>query len=176
MKLTIIQPSHYRSKSERSPCKIKKRRLIGLTLPYLAALTPPGWEVSLVDEQLAEIDFNAPVDLVAVTAWTINSLRAYEIADAFRQRGVPVIMGGPHTYFYPDESAATATRSASARGRRYGPRCSTTSPTDASRISIARLILEDLGNLPMPRYDLLDLSKYGFIKTYSVQASRGMSF
>ena len=31
--------------------------------------------------------------------------------------------------------------------------------------------LQDLGNLPMPRYDLLDLSRYGLIKTYSVQAS-----
>ena len=45
------------------------------------------------------------VDLVAITTWTINSFRAYEIADHFRERGIPVIMGGPHTYFYAEEAA-----------------------------------------------------------------------
>ena len=71
--------------------------MVGLTLPYLAALTPREWEVTLIDEQLMDVDFKAPVDLVAITAWTINSFRAYEIADRYRERGVPVIMGGPHT-------------------------------------------------------------------------------
>ncbi len=33
--------------------------------------------------------------------------------------------------------------------------------------------IEDLSGLPMPRYDLLDLSRYGIVKTYSVQSSRG---
>ena len=101
MRLSIIQPSHYRSKTDRSLLKIRKRRLIGLTLPYLAALTPRDWDVRLIDEQLEDVDFDAPVDLAAVTTWTINSFRAYEIADTFRRRGVSVIMGGPHTYFVP---------------------------------------------------------------------------
>lgn len=79
--------------------------MVGLTLPYLAALTPREWDVPLVDEHLMDIDFKAPVDLVAITSWTINSFRAYEIADQYREQGVPVIMGGPYTYFYSDEAA-----------------------------------------------------------------------
>ena len=37
--------------------------------------------------------FDAPADLVALTTWTINSLRAYDVAKRFRERGAPVIMG-----------------------------------------------------------------------------------
>jgi radical SAM superfamily enzyme YgiQ (UPF0313 family) len=76
-----------------------------LDITYLAALTPRECEVTLIGEQLMDIDFKAPVDLVAITSWTINSFRAYEIADQYREQGVPVIMGGPHTYFYADDAA-----------------------------------------------------------------------
>lgn len=104
MKLMIIQPTYYQHASARSLYKTRRRWLVGLTLPYLAALTPPDWEVELIDEQVEEIDFAAPVDLVAITTWTINSFRAYEISRQFRQRGIPVIMGGPHTFFHAEEA------------------------------------------------------------------------
>ena len=176
MKLSIIQPSHYRSRSDRSPCRMRKRQLIGLTLPYLAALTPPGWEITLIDEQLTGLDFGAPVDLVAITTWTINSFRAYEIGDTFRRRGVPVIMGGPHTYFYPEESAAHCDAVGVGEGETIWPAML----EDFLHGRLKKLYraphLQDLSNLPMPRYDLLDLSRYGFVKTYSVQASRGCPF
>jgi len=176
MKLSIIQPSHYRSRSDRSLLKIRKRRLIGLTLPYLAALTPRDWEVSLVDEQLSVLDFDSPVDLVAITTWTINSLRAYDIADNFRRRGIPVIMGGPHTYSYPEESAEHCDAVGIGEGELIWP----TMLDDFTRGHLRKLYRapqpQDLANLPMPRYDLLDLSKYGLIKTYSVQTSRGCPF
>jgi hypothetical protein len=59
LKLFIIQPSHYRSRSNLTLLKVKKRTLVGLTLRYLAALTPRDWEVTLIDEQLSEIDFGS---------------------------------------------------------------------------------------------------------------------
>jgi radical SAM superfamily enzyme YgiQ (UPF0313 family) len=176
LKLFIIQPSHYRSRLERSPFKIKKRRLIGLTLPYLAALTPSGWEITLVDEQLTDIDFDARVDLVAITTWTINSLRAYEIGDAFRRRGVPVIMGGPHTYFYPDESAEHCDAVGIGEGEVIWPSMLHDFANGRLKRSYRASHVEDLGGLPMPRYDLLDLSRFALVKTYSVQASRGCPF
>ena len=104
-RLFIIQPSHYRTRSSLTIHQTRKRILVPLTLPYLAALTPKEWNVDLIDEQMRNVEFQAPVDLVAITTWTINSFRAYEIADRFRERGVPVIMGGPHTYFYAEEAA-----------------------------------------------------------------------
>src|SRR5512138_2146380 len=106
MRLQIIQPTHYRSPANRSLHKTRERSVVNLTLPYLAALAPKEWEISLVDEQLSDIDFNAPVDVVAITTWTMNSLRAYDIADRFRERGVTVLMGGPHTSFYAEEASS----------------------------------------------------------------------
>jgi radical SAM superfamily enzyme YgiQ (UPF0313 family) len=175
-RLLIIQPSHYRSKSDLTPHKTKRRNLVGLTLPYLAALTPPDWDVGLVDEQLMDIDFNAPADLIAISAWTINSFRAYEIGDAFRKRGIPVIMGGPHTYFYGEESAEHC----DAVGIGEAETIWRVMLEDAASLRLKKFYraeqLQDLAGLPMPRHNLLDLGKYGFIKTFSVQSSRGCPF
>ena len=67
-----------------------------LTLTTLAALTPPGIEVKITDENVEPIDFEEEVDLVGITGMVMHAKRAYEIAQRFRQRGIPVVMGGPH--------------------------------------------------------------------------------
>ena len=69
-----------------------------LGLMVLAGMTPPGWEISLIDENLGTPDYRAmPVpDLVGITAFTSQAPRAYEISRFFRHMGVPVIMGGIH--------------------------------------------------------------------------------
>ena len=103
-RLLIIQPSYYRSRRNRLVFKVRRRQVVPLTLPYLAALSPPDWDVKLLDEQLEPVDFDYPADLVAITTWTLYSYRAYDIADEFRRRGVKVILGGPHTFFHADEA------------------------------------------------------------------------
>jgi len=45
-------------------------------------------------------------DLVGVTAFTSQAPRAYEIAAAFRDRGVPVVMGGIHATMRREEAAS----------------------------------------------------------------------
>src|ERR1039457_7645690 len=96
-RLLIIQPSYYLSKADRTVFKVRRRQVVPVTLPYLAALTPADWEIKLIDEQLESIDFDYHPDLVAITTWTLYSYRAYDIADEFRRRRVPIVLGGPHT-------------------------------------------------------------------------------
>ena len=68
-------------------------------LDTLASLAPPGVDVHTINEQhLEEIDFDEKVDLVALTCMVTHATRAYEIADEFRRRGVPVVMGGYHPF------------------------------------------------------------------------------
>ncbi|TVM19185.1 radical SAM protein [Oceanidesulfovibrio indonesiensis] len=74
----------------------------------LAALTPPEHEVSYVDENVSPLDPDMTPDLVAITAMTPLAPRGYEIADMFRAKGVPVIMGGIHASNMPDEAAEHA--------------------------------------------------------------------
>lgn len=176
MRLLIIQPSHYRTRTGSQVHKTRKRTVVGLTLPYLAALTPRGWDITVVDEQLTEIDFGAAVDLVAITTWTINSLRAYEIADRYREMGIPVIMGGPHTYFYPEEAAQHCDGVGIGEGETIWPKMI----EDAAAGRLKKIYRADgphnLKGLPSPRHDLLNPGRYGIIKTHAVQSSRGCPF
>jgi radical SAM superfamily enzyme YgiQ (UPF0313 family) len=43
-------------------------------------------------------------DLAAFTVWTATAPAAYKLADAYRARGVPVIMGGVHPSLLPGEA------------------------------------------------------------------------
>jgi radical SAM superfamily enzyme YgiQ (UPF0313 family) len=69
-----------------------------LSLMVLAGLTPPEWEISLIDENLGVPDYALMPrpDLVGVTAFTSQASRAYEVAAYFRSLDVPVVMGGIH--------------------------------------------------------------------------------
>lgn len=79
-----------------------------LAIPTLCALTPPGHRISFVDESIGALDPDLTPDLVAITAMTPLAPRAYEIADHYRARGIPVILGGIHVSNLPDEAAAHA--------------------------------------------------------------------
>jgi len=48
-RLLIIQPSYYRCKTDRTVYQVRRRQVVPLTLPYLAALTPADWDVQLLD-------------------------------------------------------------------------------------------------------------------------------
>src|SRR6202795_1281795 len=77
--------------------------LAGL-LAVAAAIPRDRYEVVLTDENIEPIDFSLKADLVGISAMTSYVNRGYEIADAFRERGVPVIMGGVHPSFMPQEA------------------------------------------------------------------------
>ncbi len=73
-------------------------------LGVLAGLTPPDVEVVLHDDRMEPIPYDDPTDLVAITVETYTARRAYEIAEEYRSRGVPVILGGMHVALLPDEA------------------------------------------------------------------------
>jgi radical SAM superfamily enzyme YgiQ (UPF0313 family) len=176
MKLLIIQPSRYQGKYDLRPYKTSKRNLVGLSLPYLAALTPEEWDIELIDQQLMDIDFNAPVDLVAITTLTINSRLAYEISDRFRARGVKVIMGGPHCFFFAEEAAQHCDAVGIGEGEEIWPKMLEDAANGRLRKFYRAEKPHELKDLPVPRYDLLDLKKYSLFKAFSVQTSRGCPF
>ena len=78
-----------------------------LVFAILRALTPEAIATTLIDERI-EPFVPVPTDLVAITVETFTARRAYEIADAYRARGVPVVMGGHHPSLLPDEAGQHA--------------------------------------------------------------------
>lgn len=84
----------------------KNLRYAPLTLTTLASLVPHDLNASveILDEGIEDIDVDRlQADLVGITATTGNAIRAYELADRLRSRGIPVVMGGPHATLVPDD-------------------------------------------------------------------------
>jgi radical SAM superfamily enzyme YgiQ (UPF0313 family) len=77
-------------------------------LAVLAGATPPDVEVLLCDDRFEEPPYDEPVDLVALSVGTFQARRAYEIAMQYKQRGVPVVMGGFHPSQCPNEAGLVA--------------------------------------------------------------------
>lgn len=74
------------------------------SLLSVAAVTP-GWaRVKIVDEQVEDVPWDGHYDLVGITCMTAAAPRAYELATAFRRRGVPVVLGGMHPTLCPSEA------------------------------------------------------------------------
>lgn len=105
MKVTLIKPTLGRLADRGYN---ERGRMEPLTLGVIAALTPPGIDVQMYDDRFNEIDYDDPTDLVGITVETFTARRAYEISAEYRQRGVPVVMGGVHPTLLPDEVAQHA--------------------------------------------------------------------
>ncbi len=95
MKITLIRPNlgDYRSSDAMPP----------LAMGILAARAA-GHEVVFYDEKAETVPVGDTTDLVAMSVETYTARRAYALADAYRDRGVPVVMGGYHPTFLPDEA------------------------------------------------------------------------
>ena len=76
--------------------------VLGITT--LAALFPSHWQLELIDENFEQADTSKEADLVIISTLTLNAPHAYEIAAAFRNRGIPILMGGMHPSACPDEA------------------------------------------------------------------------
>jgi len=74
----------------------------------IAGLTPKDVDVRFYDDRMERIPYDEATDLVAISVETYTAKRAYQIASAYRRRGVPVVMGGFHASLCPDEVAQYA--------------------------------------------------------------------
>jgi radical SAM superfamily enzyme YgiQ (UPF0313 family) len=108
MKILLISPTWKKEVG----IKRQGRHRVFKTPPHnllvIAALTAKDIEIEIIDENIETIDFDKDVDLVGITTMTASSPRAYEIADRFRERGIPVVLGGIHATVLPEEAAQHA--------------------------------------------------------------------
>lgn len=99
MRLLLVCPSVHRDNSKR----VRPFWLPPLNLAIIAGLTPENWEVTIIDENVEDLDFTLCFDLVGISTMTANSGRAYQIALEFKKNQVPVVIGGAHASVCPDE-------------------------------------------------------------------------
>jgi radical SAM superfamily enzyme YgiQ (UPF0313 family) len=154
--------------------EFKRRLSPSIALLVVAALTPAGHEVSIEDENTQPLGLGDRPDLVGITVNVDTSARAYEIAAAYRARGIPVVLGGIHPSAFPEEAEQHADAVCigeaeevwgrilgDAQARRLQNRYYNGRPTN-------------LAKTPMPRWDLLDRANY--LYNNIVCASRGCPF
>jgi len=141
-----------------------------LSLMVLAGMTPPEWEISIMDENLGVPDYQAMPrpDLVGITAFTSQANRAYKVATQFRNMGVPVVMGGIHATMCMDEVTEYADSVVTREAEGIWPQVL----EDARQGSLKRRYdggFAEINNVPLARHDLLD-SGYAF---GAIQTTRG---
>lgn len=163
---------------------MSQRRLKLITLPWelevptlslasLAAVTPPGFDVAIVDLLRQRLHLDEPTDLVGITASTPRIKAAYALADLYRARGVKVVLGGHHASAMPDEALAHADAVVVGEGETSWQRICDDFLVAPSRVAgVYRDVAPDLSTLPQPRVDLLHLERYG-AWYYPLIASRG---
>jgi len=74
-----------------------------MALGIIAALTPPHWEVEILDENFSSIEFQ-DADLVGFTSLTATINRCYELSKEFRKNRIPTVIGGIHASMLPKEA------------------------------------------------------------------------
>ena len=101
MKITFILPAIGKKPGKKY---IGTWKMEPLTIAVLKALTPDDIETELFDDRTELIDYDTKTDLVCITVETYTAKRSYRIAEKFRERGIPVVMGGYHTTLCPEEA------------------------------------------------------------------------
>ncbi|MCJ7795280.1 MAG: B12-binding domain-containing radical SAM protein [Thermoleophilia bacterium] len=124
-----------------------------LGLACVAALTPRHWHIRLADEVVEEIPGDFLPDLVGITSLTPTAPRTYEIAAGFRAQGVPVVMGGMHATFCPDEAGRYVDTVVCGEAEHIWPQVLSDFESGGMRDHYEGT-KADLSGLPLPRRDL----------------------
>jgi len=150
-------------------------RIPQLTLPILAALTPPEHEVLVAEEGYDPLPLDEHWDVAGISAMTATAPRAYELACVLRRNGAKVILGGIHPSVLPHEAAQFADAVVVGEAEGIWPQVL----RDAQRNRLKRLyrnLQPDLSQSPLPlratRRSLFGLPPY----VMPVMASRGCPY
>ncbi|UCH80846.1 MAG: B12-binding domain-containing radical SAM protein [Nitrospiraceae bacterium] len=168
------------------------------TLPRLGSillgtiLKDKGYNIKVFIEDIATPAWNLldDADLVCISSITATANRAFQIAEKFKKSGVPVVLGGPHSTFLPDESLQFADYVVRGEGEETLVELldclNANNPLDSIRgLSYRnekneivhnpdRELIQDLNDAPIPDFNLV--YRWEKARTVPVATSRGCPF
>jgi radical SAM superfamily enzyme YgiQ (UPF0313 family) len=159
------------------PAVDENARIPNLTLPILAGLSPTDVKISFTDDLLTPIDLGKDlkeVDLVGITVLSKTALRAYDIADAYRKKGIAVVLGGIHPTALPEEAKDHADSVVLGEAEEVWPSLIEDARMGNLKPFYRQEGYTELSKMPMPRRDILP--KRGYLPVDVVQVSRGCPF
>ena len=185
MKIGLIAMSGVRAHNEELtrlgltlPGFVERNRIVAslpsLGLLTLAGLTPSRFEVEYreIADLRQEPDLPDHYDLVAISTFTAQLKEAWAVADHYEALGIPVVMGGIPVSALAAQTKAHCSSVVLGEGEPLWPRLL----ADWERGALQPFYADaapgtfDLADAPMPRFDLLDPSKYNRL---TIQTSRG---
>ena len=158
------------------PGFVDRNRIIAslpsLGLLTLAGLTPDRFHIEY--HEIADLkrlpELPVDFDLVAISTFTAQFYEACEVADFYRARKIPVVMGGITVTSLREQAKEHCTSIVIGEGELLWPELL----ADFERGDLKSFYLTNrefnLADAPMPRFDLLDPDKYNRL---TVQTSRG---
>lgn len=166
MKLHLVAPT-----KNGETLLFNKGLLAPLGLMCLAAHTPEGVDVRIIDESVERIDFNDVPDLVGISTMTATAPRSYDVADRFRAMGAKVVLGGVHASMLPEEALEHADSVVVGEAEEIWP--GVVSDAAAGRLEpiYRQEAFSDFKRPLLPRRDLITPKRYWSANV--VQTSRG---
>ncbi len=112
MKILLISPAsgNWRQIARRKLFNGRTFRFSMLSLLTVAKLSPADAQLTLIDEQVDDIPFDEHFDLVGITCMTSTAPHVFELCQLFKERSIPVVLGG----FFPSLNPQVALEHADA--------------------------------------------------------------
>ena len=153
----------------------KQALLPPMNLALLAALTPAQHRVTIIDENVEEIDFArcARADIVGVTGMAVQRVRMAEIIAELKRLGVFTVLGGPWVTVSPDDLGPLADVVFIGEAEETWPRFLAEWGEGRHAARYEQGDKTDMSVVPPPRFDLLKMDRYLY---GSLQVSRGCPF
>jgi radical SAM superfamily enzyme YgiQ (UPF0313 family) len=175
LQFVLINPASptWRVRPGERPRAARYFRFSMLSSLYVAAAMPPYVHTRIIDEEVEALDFDLNADLIGISFMTYNAPRAYAIADKFRARGIPVIFGGYHPTFLPEEAIQHADSICIGEAENNLPRMM--EDFTAGKLQpFYRSPLVSLAELAQPRRELIRKQDYAPLDF--MQATRGCNY
>lgn len=144
-----------------------------LGLATLAALCPADWEIEIVDENVEPVPATTDADIVGVCGMGVQFPRQQALLAHFGAQGKYVVAGGSFASLCPERYRDLADTVVAGEAERIWPQF-----CEDFRMGVPQALYKeedsiDLALSPVPRFDLLKLSRY---TTVTMQFSRGCPY
>jgi radical SAM superfamily enzyme YgiQ (UPF0313 family) len=144
-----------------------------LGLATLAGLCPDNWTVEIADECIEELPAKPDADIIGICGMGVQHPRQRELLAYYRQHGYYTVAGGSFASLCPERLEGLADSVVAGEAEYIWQQfCDDYEDGCTKPLYIERGNVE-LSDVPVPRFDLLDLSRYG---TASLQFSRGCPY
>ncbi len=144
-----------------------------LGLATLAALCPPDWEVTIVDENVEALPAGQHADIVGVCGMGVQHARQVELLSFYRRQGAFVVAGGSFASLCPERYEGLADTVIAGEAEYVWPAFCRDYMHGAPRRSYRETGVVELSDSPTPRFELLKLERY---VSASLQFSRGCPY